>query len=126
MLDLLATILLLGIPLLILSVGAVKGRANVQRLNAAAPAPVQPPAELCVPTAFTRSEIQARIDRVQGALALSPIRTPAVVNSLDGYAFFVTGPDAERLVRSVRNEIPLSVGDYSITVTPVAGLSSWA
>jgi hypothetical protein len=107
-------------------VGAVKGRANIQWLNAAAPAPVQPPAEISVPTAFTHREIQARVDRVQGALALSPIRTPAVVNSLDGYAFFVTGPDAESLVRSVRDALPLSLGDASITVIPVAGLSSWA
>jgi len=117
----LVAILLLSSALLAILIAAAMGRAKVQQLSAPppAPAPAQPPAEPFVPYALTRRHIQMRIDRVQGALTLSKIRTPTVVNSLDGFTFFVTGQDAGRIVRSVRNEIELCVGDYNITVVPV-------
>ena len=119
MLNLLAAILLLSSALLAILIGAAMGRARVQQLNAPPPAPAQPPAEPFVPYALTRRQIQMRIDRVDAALTMSKIRTPVAINSLDGYIFFVTGQDAEKIVRSVREEIGLCLGDYNFTIVEV-------
>jgi len=119
MINLLTAILLLSSALLAVWVGAAMGRAKVQQLNAPPPAPARPPAEPFVPYALTRRQLQMRIDRVEGALTSSPIRTPVVVNSLDGHTFYVTCLYAGIVVDSVRGEIEMMLGDNDFTIIEV-------
>ena len=69
--------------------------------------------------ALTPRQIEMRRDSVDAVLVTHPSRPNLdsfYVSSADGYSFYISGPNAERICRDMRQEFGLAIGDHSVEV----------